>query len=179
MILGIGVDLVEIPRMQRILDRPWARRFIERVFRPEEITVCEKAARPAEAYAARFAAKEAVVKAFGTGFSRGITPAAIVVCGGERTRPTIHLLARSVGSSRFHECLGYPCLSDSHSRIRLRGSCHRRSVANVHNSQDQPGAESAGSSGIQQRPPGCGEHWFRGTQEIWSDWERHQYCLPS
>lgn len=96
MILGIGVDLVEIPRMQRILDRPWARRFIERVFRPEEITVCEKAARPVEAYAARFAAKEAAVKAFGTGFSRGITPAAIAVCGGERTRPTIYLLAQAL-----------------------------------------------------------------------------------
>ena len=95
MILGIGVDLVEIPRMQRILDRPWARRFIERVFRPEEIIVCEKAARPVEAYAARFAAKEAAVKAFGTGFSRGITPAAIVVGGGERTQPTIHLLSEA------------------------------------------------------------------------------------
>ena len=96
MILGIGVDLVEIPRMQRILDRPWARRFIERVFRPEEITVCEKAARPVEAYAARFAAKEAVVKAFGTGFSRGITPAAIEVKGGERTPPTIRLQANAL-----------------------------------------------------------------------------------
>lgn len=96
MILGVGVDLVEVPRMQRILDRPWARRFIERVFRPEEITVCEKAARPVEAYAARFAAKEAAVKAFGTGFSRGITPAAIVVGGGERTQPTIHLLAQAL-----------------------------------------------------------------------------------
>ncbi len=121
MILGIGVDLVEIPRMQRILDRPWARRFIERVFRPEEITVCEKAARPVEAYAARFAAKEAAVKAFGTGFSRGITPAAIVVGGGEGTQPTIHLLSKH-RLSRFHERIGYPCLSDPHSRIRLRCS---------------------------------------------------------
>lgn len=96
MILGVGVDLVEVPRMQRILDRPWARRFIERVFRPEEIAVCKGAARPAEAYAARFAAKEAVVKALGTGFSKGITPAAIVVCGGERTRPTIRLQAKAL-----------------------------------------------------------------------------------
>jgi holo-[acyl-carrier protein] synthase len=95
-ILGVGVDLVEVLRMQRILDRPWARRFIERVFCPEEIAVCDGAARPAEAYAARFAAKEAVVKALGTGFSKGITPAAIIVCGGERTRPTIRLQARAL-----------------------------------------------------------------------------------
>ncbi len=96
MILGVGVDLVEVPRMQRILERPWARRFVERVFCPEEIAVCDGAARPAEAYAARFAAKEAVAKALGTGFSRGITPAAIVVRGGERTRPTISLQAKAL-----------------------------------------------------------------------------------
>ena len=54
------------------------------------------AAKPSEAYAARFAAKEAVVKALGTGFSKGITPAAIVVCGGERTRPTIRLQAKAL-----------------------------------------------------------------------------------
>jgi holo-[acyl-carrier protein] synthase len=95
-ILGVGVDLVEVPRMQRILERPWARRFVERVFCPEEIAVCDGAARPAEAYAARFAAKEAVAKALGTGFSRGITPAAIVVRGGERTRPTISLQAKAL-----------------------------------------------------------------------------------
>jgi len=111
LILGVGVDLVEVPRMQRILERPWARRFIERVFCPEEIAACERAARPAEAYAARFAAKEAVVKALGTGFSKGITPAAIVVCGGERTRPTIRLqfkalaLAESENISEIHVSL--------------------------------------------------------------------------
>jgi holo-[acyl-carrier protein] synthase len=95
-ILGVGIDLVEVPRMQRVLDRPWGRRFIERVFCPEEIAVSEGAARPSEAYAARFAAKEAVVKALGTGFSKGITPAAIVVCGGERTRPTIRFQAKAL-----------------------------------------------------------------------------------
>ncbi len=111
MILGVGVDLVDIPRMQRVLDRPWARRFIERVFRPEEITVCERAARPVEAYAARFAAKEAAVKAFGTGFSRGITPASIAIRGGERVQPTIHLLyeasalADSMNVSAIHVSL--------------------------------------------------------------------------
>jgi holo-[acyl-carrier protein] synthase len=110
-ILGVGVDLVEVPRMRRILDRPWGRRFIERVFFPEEIVACDRAARPSEAYAARFAAKEAVAKALGTGFSKGITPAAIVVCGGERTRPTIRLqakalvLAESMNVSSIHVSL--------------------------------------------------------------------------
>ncbi len=111
MISGVGVDLVEVPRMQRILYRPWARKFIERVFGPEEIAVCEKAPQPAQAYAARFAAKEAMVKALGTGFSEGVTPSSIIVGGGERTRPTIHLeakalaLANSMSVSAIHVSL--------------------------------------------------------------------------
>ena len=95
MILGVGVDLVEVSRMERILERPWGRRFVERVFCKEEIAVCQGAVRPAEAYAARFAAKEALVKALGTGFSKGVTPAAVLICGGERTQPSIRLRAEA------------------------------------------------------------------------------------
>ncbi|HTY21653.1 MAG TPA: holo-ACP synthase [Desulfomonilaceae bacterium] len=95
MILGVGVDLVEVSRMERILERPWGRRFVERVFCKEEIAVCQGSARPAEAYAARFAAKEALVKALGTGFSKGVTPAAVLICGGERTQPSIRLRAEA------------------------------------------------------------------------------------
>ncbi|HMK35784.1 MAG TPA: holo-ACP synthase [Desulfomonilaceae bacterium] len=91
MILGVGVDLVEVNRMQALLNRRYAARFIERVFSPEERAVCEAATRPAQCYAARFAAKEAVAKAFGTGFSSGVSPGMISVTGGERNRPQIHL----------------------------------------------------------------------------------------
>ncbi len=77
--------------MHVVLTRRWAQRFITRVFSPEEVSACERSPNPAQCYAARFAAKEALVKAFGTGFSRGITPGMIFVRGGERNRPEINL----------------------------------------------------------------------------------------
>ena len=60
---GIGVDMLEISRMERVLAR--RPNFARRVFTEEERAYCEKCARPAEHYAARFAAREAVVKALG------------------------------------------------------------------------------------------------------------------
>jgi holo-[acyl-carrier protein] synthase len=62
-ILGLGVDLCEIARMERALERHPTMR--ERVFTPEEIAYCDSKARPAESYAGRFAAREAVIKALG------------------------------------------------------------------------------------------------------------------
>jgi holo-[acyl-carrier protein] synthase len=62
-ILGLGVDICEIERMERALERHGTMR--ERVFTPEEIAYCESKARPAESYAGRFAAREAVIKALG------------------------------------------------------------------------------------------------------------------
>ena len=67
---GIGVDIVEIDRIERILERTPS--FARRVFTEEEISYCERTRRPAEHYAGRFAAREAVLKALGTGFSGGI-----------------------------------------------------------------------------------------------------------
>jgi len=95
-ILGVGVDLVEVDRMERTLKSPWAQSFVKRIFAREEIAVCEATAHPTQGYAARFAAKEALAKALGTGFSGGITPRGIVVRGGERERPTIALRDRAL-----------------------------------------------------------------------------------
>ena len=65
MILGIGTDLVEVSRIdQKVKDRPG---FMERVFSAGEISYCQRQAHPAENFAARFAAKEAFLKALGTG----------------------------------------------------------------------------------------------------------------
>ena len=61
---GVGVDILEIARMERALER--TPRVAERAFTPEEREYCERAARPAERYAARWAAREAVLKALGT-----------------------------------------------------------------------------------------------------------------
>jgi holo-[acyl-carrier protein] synthase len=62
-ILGLGVDICEIARMERALRRHPTMR--ERVFTPEEIAYCDGKGRPAESYAGRFAAREAVIKALG------------------------------------------------------------------------------------------------------------------
>jgi holo-[acyl-carrier protein] synthase len=62
-ILGLGVDLCEIARMERAISRHPT--FRDRVFTPEEIAYCESRARPAESFAGRFAAREATIKALG------------------------------------------------------------------------------------------------------------------
>ena len=71
-IVGIGVDVVEVDRVRRLLHR--RPRFRERVFTPAERSYCEsRGAGAAQHYAARFAAKEAALKAFQTGWRGGIT----------------------------------------------------------------------------------------------------------
>lgn len=69
MICGLGIDLVEIARMEALLAR-WDQRFLKKIFTPEEIAACEARAHRAASYAARFAAKEACAKALGTGWDR-------------------------------------------------------------------------------------------------------------
>ena len=66
-VAGIGVDIVEIERMRAILER--TPRFKQRVFTETEQEYCDKRSNPAASYAACFAAREAVLKALGTGFS--------------------------------------------------------------------------------------------------------------
>ena len=62
-IVGLGVDMCEIARMERAISRHPT--FRDRVFTPEEISYCDSKARPAESYAGRFAAREATIKALG------------------------------------------------------------------------------------------------------------------
>jgi len=71
MILGTGVDIVAVGRVRGVLERQKTR-FIERVFTPEEQKYCNVHRDPAPHYAVRFAAKEAFLKALGTGWSGGI-----------------------------------------------------------------------------------------------------------
>ena len=68
-ILGLGVDICEIDRMERALARHPTMR--SRVFTPEEISYCDGKGRPAESFAGRFAAREAVIKALGGYRARG------------------------------------------------------------------------------------------------------------
>lgn len=70
MIVAVGVDAVEIERIERLLAREGSR-FVERVFTAGEAGYCASVSRPAQSYAARFAAKEAVLKCLGTGWGAG------------------------------------------------------------------------------------------------------------
>jgi holo-[acyl-carrier protein] synthase len=70
-IVGSGIDVIEIARIERVLARAGAR-FLRRVFTPQEIAACESWRRPAPHFAVRFAAKEAVMKAIGTGWAEGV-----------------------------------------------------------------------------------------------------------
>lgn len=71
MIVGVGVDLAEVPRIRASFER-FGERFRDRIFTPLEIAYCESKANKYERYAARFAAKEAGMKAIGTGMRRGV-----------------------------------------------------------------------------------------------------------
>jgi len=72
MIVGTGIDIAEVDRIRQSIER-FGRRFIERVFTADEIRYCESKANHVERYAARFAAKEAAMKAIGTGWDHGVT----------------------------------------------------------------------------------------------------------
>jgi len=90
MIIAIGVDLVEIPRIEEVFTRR-GDRFRKRVFTEGEISYCELRASKLASYAARFAAKEAVMKALGTGWSEGIGWKDIEVVSSPTGAPTIQL----------------------------------------------------------------------------------------
>ncbi|MDR0966335.1 MAG: holo-ACP synthase [Myxococcales bacterium] len=85
---GIGTDLVEVERITRSIERP---RFVEEVFGPRERAYCAKRARPGQHYAARFAAKEAFLKALGIGLFSGVALGDIEVVNEDGGQPHLVL----------------------------------------------------------------------------------------
>jgi holo-[acyl-carrier protein] synthase len=71
MIVGTGIDIAEVPRIRQSIER-FGDRFLQRVFTAGEIRYCDSKMNRFERYAARFAAKEAAMKALGTGWNHGI-----------------------------------------------------------------------------------------------------------
>ena len=71
MIVGTGIDIAEVPRIRQAIDR-FGDRFIQRVYTEGEILYCDSKLNRVERYAARFAAKEAAMKALGTGWNHGV-----------------------------------------------------------------------------------------------------------
>ena len=89
MIIGIGTDIIEVKRIERLLDRQ--KRFRERIFTPGEIEYCEHKANSAQNYAARFAVKEALLKAIGTGWREGVAFNEIEVKNNKKGKPELVL----------------------------------------------------------------------------------------
>lgn len=120
--IACGVDIIEIDRIKRAVEND-KERFLKKIFTPKEIDYCEgRAAAKYQHYAARFAAKEAVSKALGVGFAKGIWWTDIEVVNDPNGRPTVILygdakkIAQGLG-------IGSLVLSLSH--------CHKYAVANA------------------------------------------------
>jgi holo-[acyl-carrier protein] synthase len=94
MAAGVGIDLIEIDRIERALER--RPRLAERLFTPAELAYANERARPGRHLAARFAAKEAVIKALG----RGVAPREIEVEAGEPPRVRLHGRAAELAKGR-------------------------------------------------------------------------------
>jgi holo-[acyl-carrier protein] synthase len=90
MIVGTGVDLAEVPRIRASIER-FGAKFVERIYTPAEIAYVERRANRYERYAARFAAKEAGMKAIGTGWRRGVRWQDFEVANLPSGKPTLRL----------------------------------------------------------------------------------------
>ena len=118
-IIGTGIDIIEIDRIEHALTRSsTGARFRARVFTAGEISYCESRGRPRyQSYAARFAAKEAVMKAMGTGWNRNVGWSEIEVVRERGHAPTIVLngkaaeFARRRKIERFHLSLTHTASS--------------------------------------------------------------------
>jgi holo-[acyl-carrier protein] synthase len=114
-IVGTGVDIIEVDRIERALTRPvTGTRFHARVYTERETSYCESRGRPRfQSYAARFAAKEAAMKAMGTGWNRNVGWSEIEVVRERGHAPTIVVhgksaeFARRRGIKRFHLSLSH------------------------------------------------------------------------
>jgi holo-[acyl-carrier protein] synthase len=112
MIIGVGVDIVEIDRLRQAIDRQ-KDRFIRRVFTAAEQEFCLSHRDPAPHFAARFAAKEALFKALHTGWAKGVTWLDVEVRREEQQAPELVLqgealkLSLALGARSFHISLSH------------------------------------------------------------------------
>jgi len=111
-IVGIGVDIVEIERLRAVLERQ-KDRFLRRVFTPGEQEYCSKHRDPVPHYAVRFAAKESLFKALGTGWSGGVSWQNVEILRKGGGAPTVSLsgaagdAARRLGAKNIHVSLSH------------------------------------------------------------------------
>lgn len=90
MISGLGNDIIEIDRVQKLI-LEHGQKFLDKIFTKAEQEYCSRFKDSASRYAGRFAAKEAIVKALGTGFSQGISWLDVEAVNDERGKPMVRL----------------------------------------------------------------------------------------
>ncbi|MHC4852497.1 MAG: holo-ACP synthase [Planctomycetota bacterium] len=112
MIVGVGVDIVAVARIQKMLDQQ-KDGFLARTFTAAERDYCLQRGRPAESLAARFAAKEAVMKILGTGWGEGVGFLQVEVVRNPRGNPGLDLtgeaatVAQKLGIHKLHLSLSH------------------------------------------------------------------------
>lgn len=112
MILGLGIDLIGVARIAGVYSRH-GQRFLERAYTAAEIAYCLDARDPAERLAARWAVKEAAMKALGTGWAQGVTFTQIALPSGGGLRPVLELtgqaaqVAAGLGANRWHASISH------------------------------------------------------------------------
>ena len=112
MIVGIGVDIVHVPRIEKAILR-WGEQFTLRLFTKEELDYCLGHKNPYHGLALRFAAKEACSKALGTGIGQGIGWRDISVSNNDLGRPILNLQgiaikkAKEIGANLWHVSLSH------------------------------------------------------------------------
>ncbi len=103
MIDSMGIDIVEVYRIRQAIQR-WGDRFVQRIFTPWEINYCQSKSFPEQSFAARFAAKEAVLKAIGTGYNNGVKWTSIEIVNDPLGQPAVRLgktIQNIVGNRRI------------------------------------------------------------------------------
>jgi len=114
MIVGTGIDIAEVPRIAQSIER-FGARFLERIFTEAEMRYCDAKANRVERYAARFAAKEAAMKALGTGWNHGVRWRDCEVVRLPGGRPTMKFHGKA---AEFAERLGAKSISLSLTHTR-------------------------------------------------------------
>jgi len=132
MICGLGIDLVDIDRMEKVIGR-WDQRFLRRIFTEGEIRYCRRRAHPAGHFAARFAAKEAFLKSVGLGMFGGVGFQDVEVTVLESGKPELRLhgkaqaLLETRGVSSHLLSLSHSIRTAAAVVILEKGRAHNRS----------------------------------------------------
>ena len=120
MIVGVGIDIAEVPRVEAAIGR-FGARFLNRIYTAAEIRYCESRINKFERFAGRFAAKEAAMKAIGTGWKRGVAWSEFEVVREPSGRPTIAFHGKA---AEFAQMLGVKRASISISHTEQQAIAH-------------------------------------------------------